>query len=592
MSAIISSSGRAHCSYIDFQLSNTPITLIQYFTHQKQDYLDRPLQISPPIAPIAILVPSPDGKSWNISHVITSSFPDSEDEISEPIDSEEIALSPQGIRIKDHEYLWENYPQAIQSRLDQNREKPHFDLLVAWLIRANSNFHLKKIKQFFIENSLKFSSELSNEYLPAWSETWCKFISTQYQDIDTLKNLFSYAFHRSRSSCGRMIEHVKINSQWISSLLFNKTYDFIRKRGSDKCYSLAYLLNSSQYPILGRSTINLTKALDQIYLRKKQKIQISTKPDKEKALRHLKKYWIQDRKELSEGRIPFSLQKKVEDITNEWDILESLQGVPGIIPFLGAFLYSSNKIRADLHQDIKAVIYTLHYSEGALSDFIHKQSSETLSKDNLLRLSLQIAHVLKVLKDRSIAHQDFKLDNFVIRRIDSLLEIAATDFGFAIHFDDTQKFRYKDVKGTPAYLSPEKSRWHKLALQAPESQECKDSRELINHCHLQSDLFSATLCIFELLENCKEDFPELELFFFLIHHRCKSESLEELYANIQFLAERADQYCESQNIEFLPPRELALYQLIKGLRSDPFLRATPEELIEALEILTNRYEKP
>lgn len=99
----------------------------------------------------------------------------------------------------------------------------------------------------------------------------------------------------------------------------------------------------------------------------------------------------------------------------------------------------------------------LEYCEdGDLGTFFYekKKSGENFSEEHVKKYMIQIANVLKYLRDNNIVHRDIKPQNILLKKTESIgYDIKLIDFNFARELDDNSLAN--TICGTPLYMAPE-----------------------------------------------------------------------------------------------------------------------------------------
>ena len=75
-----------------------------------------------------------------------------------------------------------------------------------------------------------------------------------------------------------------------------------------------------------------------------------------------------------------------------------------------------------------------------------------ISRNEKLKIFLDIARALQICHAGQVAHRDIKLDNVVIN---NQRQIFLIDFGYSIFIKDSKTFSTRKFCGTPLYMAPE-----------------------------------------------------------------------------------------------------------------------------------------
>ena len=96
-------------------------------------------------------------------------------------------------------------------------------------------------------------------------------------------------------------------------------------------------------------------------------------------------------------------------------------------------------------------IVTDYYQGGELSDILKARGY--LEEFEVFKFMNQMVSVLMYLEDNQISHRDIKLQNFLLKDKNDLLNIKLIDFGLSK--DLTYDNLVKNISGTPFYVAPE-----------------------------------------------------------------------------------------------------------------------------------------
>lgn len=144
--------------------------------------------------------------------------------------------------------------------------------------------------------------------------------------------------------------------------------------------------------------------------------------------------------------LPLDSEDQREQFIQEARILESLRGLPHILPILDF----------GIEPDGYFPYLIAEYAElGSLRALI-KQEQEPFSFAVALDILEQIGKGLQTAHDRQIVHRDIKPENILFN---ARGEALVADFGLSMELTTTS-IKQTDVVGSPAYMAPEQFRGH------------------------------------------------------------------------------------------------------------------------------------
>ncbi len=461
------------------------------------------------------------------------------------------------------------------------------------IAEENFNHWKQHMVQVFEFNGESFPEEMLLVFKEAYFETIFKRLPVVYESLDK-----SFSRYRLDS---RIIENFILKSHLVSIYCLNKQRDG-KPKSNNKSYSKALSIGNPNiyldYPVLGRSTIDLTKIIENYYQTQIETIATSSISGMEHPeIEILERQKEMDLEKLLKCTDLYSLDEEIPamaPIIYELRIMQHLKDVAGVISLLGVRIYQSCK-RNRPSQKIKMVIYTEHYFGESLHSFL-KQKPELPDRE-IFNIASQMAQAIKNCHDHDITHQDIKLQNMLIRKISDSYpqyQLVLTDFGTGAFLDDIDENTFTNI-GTILYLSPEKISFLTAhtqlskALNSEDPTEIERRRELylekgvkMNHFRQESDVYSTAFCIFQLLNllNHKDDL--LKPFISAIANLFK---VENRFKNLRKLTLSAKAFCKARQNLIETPYDLAIYNLIRSLIPSPENRTTAKELIESLEML-------
>lgn len=141
---------------------------------------------------------------------------------------------------------------------------------------------------------------------------------------------------------------------------------------------------------------------------------------------------------------------------NEWLALSQIPRHPNVHAFLGVcegfrFVSNGDAITRDFS------FITKYEANGSIEDYIQKHGPAVLSKELLLRWTLDIARGLDHLHNHKLVHRDLAARNVLLK---SDLRAVVADFGLLRRVDDAKDegaavYKSRSLDGTPLEQAPE-----------------------------------------------------------------------------------------------------------------------------------------
>jgi serine/threonine protein kinase/Ca2+-binding EF-hand superfamily protein len=146
----------------------------------------------------------------------------------------------------------------------------------------------------------------------------------------------------------------------------------------------------------------------------------------------------------------------MDDIYAEIEVMDFLNGTPGIIGFYGILLDDRDGYIEHKHFKFSYPVIVMELIEGGeLSERIYNNSS--VSEKYLAKIFKQVANILVELGRRRIIHRDIKLENIMLlNKDDDDSPIKLIDFGLMVHLpDNSEQYISYALKGTNGCFAPE-----------------------------------------------------------------------------------------------------------------------------------------